>query len=295
MTPQASILLSSYIHRLSCAGVFNPEADVHKIINYACGPHEPFRRKNIWALTHEQRDRIEHLIARRERREPLARIFGIVDFMDVKIHVASNVFRPCSEAEALIDQVVSHSHITRPPKRILDLGTGSGCLLLSLLKEFPLATGHGTDINPKAIAAAKRNAEINELSSRAQFSTGNWADHLNDRYDLIISHPPVVPTKNIPHMCPEMKNFDPFESLDGGKDGLDFFRYMSRNFHRLATTDGFGVFTVYSLSAEKSFFSKRLFQTEVKRNYAGMPCCMFVSSRPEKSAISIVSRLIKRA
>ncbi|MDR3425273.1 MAG: peptide chain release factor N(5)-glutamine methyltransferase [Alphaproteobacteria bacterium] len=110
--------------------------------------------------------------------------------------------------------------------RILDLGTGTGCLLLSLLHEMPDATGLGIDINPRAIEQATINAASLHFGKRATFRTGNWLENIKERFDIIVSNPPYIPVADIPALMPEVRDYDPALALDGGGDGLTPYRLL---------------------------------------------------------------------
>ena len=275
----AQELYSEYVRRLELAGVFSPQSNVRKIFAHVCGVDSEFEFSFQRVLTDAQKDRIEACILRREQREPLARIFGQIDFFNVTINVDKNVFRPCFETEALVEHVLEHATTHRPPARILDLGTGTGCLLLSLLKAFEHATGTGVDIDEAAILSAQNNARQNGLEDRAAFLLNNWGDGLNEKFDLVIGNPPAVPSQNVRLMLPEMKDHDPLISLDGGPDGLAFYHYASRNLKGLLAPDGIGVFRCYSINVESSLFKKKGFNTEIKTDYLRQPCCLFVSHK----------------
>jgi len=110
--------------------------------------------------------------------------------------------------------------------RILDLGTGTGCLLLTLLHELPNATGIGIDISPRAVEQAAQNAVALGLNTRTTFRTGNWLENITEKFDIIVSNPPYIPASDIPALMPEVRDFDPACALDGGDDGLAPYRHI---------------------------------------------------------------------
>ena len=128
--------------------------------------------------------------------------------------------------------------------RIIDLGAGTGCLLLALLHELPQATGLGVDIAPRAIEQATINAERLGLSGRAAFQVGNWLDGITGTFDLIISNPPYIAASDIPKLMPEVREYDPLAALDGGADGLDIYRHLIPQLSRFLNPDGFVVFEI---------------------------------------------------
>ncbi|HBM90776.1 MAG TPA: hypothetical protein DD400_02725, partial [Rhodospirillaceae bacterium] len=172
---------------------------------------------------------------------------------------------------------------------ILDLGTGTGCILLALLHDLPHATGVGLDINKQAIALAEKNAEENSLSDRAVFRLGNWKDDLEERFDLVISNPPAAPTESIPHLSPELRDYDPITAIDGGKNGLSFFKEIVQNFEKLAKLDATGIFHIHDPKREASLFYKAGFPVETKFNchyrQSGVylePCCIVVKNKKQR-------------
>jgi release factor glutamine methyltransferase len=120
----------------------------------------------------------------------------------------------------------SENLLPKPPRHLLDLGTGTGCLLLSLLHEWPEATGLGIDLAPRAVEQAQENARRLSLDTRAIFQEGNWLEGLTETFDLIVSNPPYIPAMDIDTLAPEVRQHDPSLALDGGKDGLDPYRHL---------------------------------------------------------------------
>jgi release factor glutamine methyltransferase len=126
--------------------------------------------------------------------------------------------------------------------RILDLGAGTGCLLLALLRELPDATGLGIDSAPRAVEQAQKNAERLGLASRAAFKAGNWLDGVHEPFDAIISNPPYIPSGDIAALMPEVRAHDPLPALDGGKDGLDIYRALIPRLPQFLKPEGFAIF-----------------------------------------------------
>lgn len=167
------------------------------------------------------------------------------------------------------------------PVRILDMGTGSGCILLALLRALPQATGLGIDKSSICISLACKNAYQNNLQERASFAIGTWAIRTEEKFDLVISNPPRVATKDISFLMPEMRDHDPIEALDGGPDGLSAFRSLADNLSCLLKPDGYALFQVGSqqIAAVQKIFKKKNFNNiEIRHNYAHMPNCLMVST-----------------
>lgn len=163
------------------------------------------------------------LLLRRSGREPLAYIVGSSDFMGLTFEVDHNVLIPEQDTENLIEEVMKE---TCDGDRILDLCTGSGCILLSLLNYSNGSTGVGTDLSREALAVAQRNADRLGLSERAVFRFGDLFEAVeeNERFDLVVSNPPYIRSEVIKGLAPEVRDHEPGMALDGGADGLYFYR-----------------------------------------------------------------------
>jgi len=169
----------------------------------------------------ETEDRILDAVERREKGEPLGRILGYRDFWKHRFALNKDTLEPRPDTECLIEAVLKNTYPF--PYTILDLGTGTGCILLSLLHEYPEAKGVGIDISKGACEMARENAESLGFSERCDFLCGSWTDPLpkDSKFDLIVSNPPYIPTSEIANLQKEVKNYDPILALDGGKEGLD--------------------------------------------------------------------------
>jgi len=128
--------------------------------------------------------------------------------------------------------------------RILDLGTGTGCLLLSLLHEMPKATGLGIDIAPRAVEQASINAAALGLNERAEFRVGDWLNGIGEKFDIVVSNPPYIPASQIPTLLREVRDYDPLRALDGGEDGLAAYRFLIPKLAAVMNPQGLAVFEV---------------------------------------------------
>ncbi len=164
------------------------------------------------------------LLARRAAGEPLAYITGHREFWSLDFLTNPATLIPRADSETLIEAALGAFAGRPAPETILDLGTGTGCLLLACLSEFPAAWGIGIDRSPHSAALAARNAARLGLASRAAFLAGNWAAALATRFDLILSNPPYIPQADIPGLMREVAAHEPASALDGGADGLDAYR-----------------------------------------------------------------------
>lgn len=177
-------------------------------------------------ITQEQAERLRALVDRRLTHEPVSHILGYRDFWRERFKVTADVLTPRPDSEALIEAVLTHYPDRSAPLRILDLGTGSGCLLLSLLHEYPHAQGTGVDISTAALAVAQHNAQALQQESRAQFFCGSWCKPLDkaDRFAIIISNPPYIAHAAMAGLMPDVVGFEPHLALHGGDDGLACYR-----------------------------------------------------------------------
>lgn len=188
-------------------------------IEYAkliCEPHGPL---GTAAAT------LESFASRRLKREPVARIIGYRDFWRSQFKISRAVLDPRPATETLIETVLDHA--TRCPQnnwRILDLGTGSGAILCSLLLSLPGSFGIGVDISPAACQIARDNLAALGFARRGLVVCGNWAHALRGSFDVIVSNPPYVARADILHLAPEVRDHDPAVALDGGEDGLTAYR-----------------------------------------------------------------------
>ncbi len=168
------------------------------------------------------------LLKRRLNREPIANIVNKKSFWSYDFFVNENVLTPRNDSEILIEAVLSNYNNMQEGLKILDLGTGSGCLVLSLLKMYKNASGLAVDISEKALKVAKQNAENLKINN-IKFLKNNWNDNIEDKFDIIISNPPYIPTKEIKELEPEVNKFNPLLALDGGEDGLNCYRYLAKS------------------------------------------------------------------
>ncbi len=179
------------------------------------------------------------LLRRRLERKPLAHLLGAAEFWSLPFAVSPATLIPRPDSETLIEAALAAFPQREAVRRVLDLGTGTGCLLLAALSEFPGAAGVGVDSVPEAAALARRNAAALGFGSRAGFVAGSWGAALAGRgFDLVLSNPPYVETGAIPGLAPEVARHEPRSALDGGADGLDAYRALLPEIRRLLAPGG---------------------------------------------------------
>ena len=177
-------------------------------------------------------------IRRRLNHEPVSKIIGKKGFWKSEFITSPDVLDPRPDSETMIMSVLKYCPNKNKPYRILDIGVGSGCLLFSLLDEYPHATGVGIDISPKALQIATQNKQGRPATLiQKDFYQPNWTDGL-EKFDIIISNPPYIPTEGIETLSPDVRLFDPLSALDGGPDGLNAYRALSKSLSALLNKDG---------------------------------------------------------
>lgn len=169
----------------------------------------------------------ESLVERRLTHEPIAYILGQKEFWSLEFAVGPGVLIPRPDSETLIEALSKTVPDKAASLSILDLGTGSGSLLIAALSEYANAKGVGTDASPAALSWARRNVEAHKLDHRARLVEANWLDEPENRFDVILCNPPYIPTADIEKLAPDVRMFEPRSALDGGSDGLDAYRALA--------------------------------------------------------------------
>jgi release factor glutamine methyltransferase len=227
--PTVGDMLASVAARLAAAGIENGRLDARLLVGDATGltvetmiaePETTIDDPGVVA-------RVERLTKRRLTREPMSQILGRREFWSLLFKVTSDVLTPRPDSETLVETVLSVVPDRSARLRLLDLGVGSGCLLLSLLHELPNARGLGIDRSERALAVARDNAEALGLAGRAEMRAGNWGADLPDQFDIVVSNPPYIPSDDIEGLAPEVSEHEPWLALDGGSDGLDAYRTLA--------------------------------------------------------------------
>ena len=173
-------------------------------------------------ITQDAQKEYEIAVQKRAEHIPLQYIIGEQEFMGLRFKVNSNVLIPRQDTETLVEQVLK---IVKPGMKVLDLCTGSGRVLISVLKNAPELTGMGSDISKTALLVAKENAKLHEVD--AEWVRSDLFDNITETFDVIMANPPYIPTGEILSLMPEVRDFEPENALDGGADGLDFYRKIA--------------------------------------------------------------------
>ena len=226
MPPEAlKPLLEWATQRLAQAGCETPQLDARLLLQSATGLS---REEMILDPSHpvepQAAERFCAYIDRREKHEPVSRILGEREFYGRAFHITPDVLDPRPDTETLIAAALHHMP---EGARLLDLGTGSGAIAVTLLAERPDASGVATDLSPTALAVARSNAERNGVLPRLAFVEGRWFSPVTGRFDIIVSNPPYIPERDIAELSPDVRNFDPRLALVGGADGLDPYRAIA--------------------------------------------------------------------
>jgi release factor glutamine methyltransferase len=228
--------------RLRGAGIESPRLEARLLLAHVLGIEQTaLLRDQQAAVARTDVDAFAALVERRASHEPLAFIVGRREFWSLEFLVSPATLIPRPDSETLIEAAVAAFRHRRPPRRILDLGTGTGCLLLAALHEFPGAFGVGTDVVPAAALLAARNAEKLGMDGRAGFVCGNWAGSLAGRFELVLCNPPYIPTWELTSLMPDVGCYEPRLALDGGEDGLRAYRGIVSELPRLLARDGLAI------------------------------------------------------
>ena len=189
-------------------------------------------------LTAEESETLASFARRRLAHEPVARIVGIREFWGLPFRLSPETLVPRPDTETVVETVLDLLPDRQAPLRIVDFGTGSGCILVALLHELPRATGLGVDLSPGALATARTNADENGVGGRCHFALSRWADAVSGPFDLIVSNPPYIASGVIPTLDEEVREHDPRLALDGGPDGLEPYRILLSEAGRLLAPGG---------------------------------------------------------
>ena len=223
--------------RLTDAGIDNPRLEARLLLAHAmqCSVEDLIRDP------HAEASEIAGVVDRRAAHEPLALILGWREFWSLRFRVSPATLIPRPDSETVVEAALALFPDRMAPLRVLDLGTGTGCLLLAVLHERPRAWGVGLDRSEGATRLARANARTLGLGDRALFACGHWADSFNARFDLVLSNPPYIATAELGALMPEVAAHEPRTALDGGPDGLTAYRAIAGTLPDLLNSSGAAV------------------------------------------------------
>lgn len=229
----------------------------------------------------------EQNMERRCRREPVSHILGHREFWSLDFKVTADTLTPRPDSETLIEAALNwlerRGLSRRAPLRILDLGTGSGCLLLALLSELPNSYGIGVDRSAAALDVARENAARLHLAHRAGFMLGDWASAIGGAtFDIILSNPPYIPAADIPALAPEVRQFEPMSALVAGADGLSDYRRLAPELARLMSPAGAAFLEIGAGQAQdvvNILISAGAYECRVHKDLSGLDRCIQVEAR----------------
>ena len=247
MTTGATVadVLTAAARRLRGSGVAQPRIDAGVLLGHVLGATraalivDPDRPLNL-----AEGQRFAALVARRVAREPVSHITGEREFWGLGFRVTPTVLDPRPDSETVIEAALDALGDRTRAWRVLDLGTGSGCLLLVMLHELPNAFGIGVEISAQALSVCRQNAERLGVARRAGFLRGSWGAALAGQFDLILANPPYIVDADFADLEPEVARYEPRIALAGGADGLDAYRALAADLRRLLAPGGSAVIEV---------------------------------------------------
>ena len=269
--------------RLAAAGIAAPRLDARLLVAYVLGvaPQTVFTRPEM-PLSGAQAAALDALVARRAAREPVSRLLNRRGFWTLDFALGPDTLDPRPDSETLIEALLAALPERDRPLRVVDFGTGSGCLLLALLTERPAAWGLGVDRSPGALTVARANAAACGLAGRTAFVCADWGRGLDGCFDAILANPPYIPEDEIARLEPEVAVFDPRLALAGGPDGLDCYRVLAPDVARLLAPGGAAALEVgagQDAAVGRMLQDAGLAVAEIRRDLGGVPRCV-VAIRP---------------
>jgi release factor glutamine methyltransferase len=243
-TERLGELIGRAARTLAAAGIETPAVDARRLAAAATGMGAAeliARPEQI--VGSDARTTLGEMLRRRCAGEPVSRILGEREFFGRAFAISPATLDPRPDSETLIEgalEFVEQKGWGTRPLRILDIGTGSGALLVTLLCELPLASGVGTDVSAQALAVAQANASRHGVAERTHFELRDALVGVNGPFDLVVCNPPYVASAEIARLAPEVRDFDPREALDGGADGLDMYRRIIPGLARVVSSGWIG-------------------------------------------------------
>lgn len=265
---------------LTAAGIDNPRLESRLLLAHALGLRSEDLIRDLTAPAPPSA--FGHLIARRTAREPLAFILGWREFWSLRFHVSDATLIPRPDSETIVQVALSLCANPAAPLRLLDLGTGTGCLLLACLHERPAAFGVGIDRSERAARLARQNARDLGLADRSAFLCGDWVGAIDGRFDLVLGNPPYVATADLATLMPDVGRYEPRAALDGGDDGLTAYRAIIAALPGLLTPSGAAVLELGAgqRDAVAALAEAAGYQAEPRPDLSGIPRAMILRAAP---------------
>ncbi len=255
-------------NNFSTIGIETPELDARIILKEVLSlDDKDLILKESLDIPEEMIEKIITIESRRLNGEPISKIFKKRDFYNSTFIISNDVLDPRPETELIVE--IANNYINKNEvKNILDLGTGSGCILLSILKENRMINGLGIDLSKEAISIAKQNSKKLNLETQSNFLVSNWMSSVNYKYDLVVSNPPYIASEDIKKLSKSVKIYDPILSLDGGDDGLNSYRLIASDLKRIISMNALIIIEIgYNQSLQVTdIFKKNDFKLIKKYN-----------------------------
>lgn len=275
-------IFTDTIQQLSTANIKSPRLEARILLAHilGCTPSEIV--SNV-ELNSEQYTQLQVLLQRRLNHEPLDKITGRREFYKYTFYTSNDVLSPRPDTEILVEEALKIIHINKNVY-ILDLGTGSGCIIATLLAERPYAQGVAVDISANALQVAQKNAIALEIDERLQLIQADWfsadfATQLNAKFDILVTNPPYIPSAEINTLVPEVKDHDPLLALDGGADGFASYRRIAEIAPILLKKSGYILLEAGYNQAEdiaRIFTAQGLQLKSIVRDLAGIKRCVIL-------------------
>lgn len=228
------------------AGFENAFQEAKWLLSSALGKENSFVTLNsTYTPTDVEVTRIQEWLQRRLQGEPLSRLKGVREFWSLDFYLNDHTLDPRPETEHVVDGALKWVG-SRKNKgwSILDLGTGSGCILIALLHELKQATGVGVDLSEEALEMARSNAALNHVEERVTFRISHWGEKLSETFDIIVSNPPYIPLAHKENLQSAVRDYDPFLALFAGDDGLACYRLLAPQMKRLLSPTGIAILEI---------------------------------------------------
>jgi release factor glutamine methyltransferase len=268
--------------RLGKKGIEEAPLDARLLISHIIPVTEiDFAINADQTVSNEQQNLIDILVQKREKRIPMSQIFGEKEFWSLSFKVTRDTLTPRPDSETLIEVALNEFEDKNATLSILDLGTGSGCLLLTLLSELKNATGLGMDVSASAIKVANENATNLSLNNRATFLKSDWFEKLSKtkKFDLIIANPPYIGLNEKPELTPEVCEHEPYSALFAGEEGLDDYRIIAADISSYMSEKSIIILEIgyRQSSAVKDIFEQKGFKNiDVFQDLGGRDRCLLI-------------------